>query len=86
MTNDILKDRQTTHGTYSDNANLHEFLMAVLTRTEKWHTLPNTVKYGLTCIMMKICRIVNGDSRFADHYDDIAGYAIKTKESVDGIN
>lgn len=84
--NDLLKDRQSTHGTYSDNANLHEFLMKILTQTEKWHTLPNTVKYGLTCIIMKICRIVNGNYKFNDHYDDISGYALKTKESVNDGN
>lgn len=77
-TEDILNEREKTHGDFEK--------VSVL-----WVNLVNDIRYdvreevgNLGCtkiaaiemILLKIARIVHGDPNFADHWDDIAGYAM----------
>lgn len=87
-TEDILNEREKTHGDFGDFAEL----WAKLNRAIREHTeeqdrpfpaiYPLRTRIHTTAICMilnKIARIICGDPNFADHWDDIAGYAMLGK-------
>lgn len=85
-TEDILNEREKTHGDFEQFAELWADLNRVIREhTEKYPRYalesnypPRTIKHTTSICMMlnKIARIVCGDPNFADHWDDIAGYAM----------
>jgi len=74
-TEDLLKERQTTHGHYSDHAKITQDLKDVMHLSFGWDCLTVTQKESLEMIVHKIGRILAGNPNHADHWDDIAGYA-----------
>jgi hypothetical protein len=76
-TNDTLEKRRTTHGEYAVTANAYDNMMKVISRAnEDRGRLPPELGTALSMIVMKIARIISGDCKHIDHWDDIAGYAI----------
>ena len=75
--------RGETHGNYRKNCNLAIELVKetehFLKDNEKFHMLretrQNQVLFTLRNIHHKITRIATGDPNFADHWQDIMGYA-----------
>jgi hypothetical protein len=87
-TEDILNEREKTHGDFGDFAELWaELNRAIREHTEKQDRpfpviYPPRTRVHTTAICMilnKIARIICGDPNFADHWDDIAGYAMLGK-------
>jgi hypothetical protein len=73
-TEDILAERQKTHGDFATHAHIAQALKdAAFIRGKD--TLSFTQREALEMILHKIARIVNGDPNHKDHWDDIAGYA-----------
>ena len=78
---DVLKDRQVTHGDYTDSARISQTLKRVISeelihRMERQQPpLTYIQKESLDMMMLKIGRIIAGESSFADHWIDISGYA-----------
>jgi hypothetical protein len=73
-TESLLADRQTTHGDFESNARISQALKAVI----HYYTQKDVVEVhreSLDMIALKISRILSGQSDFAEHWDDIAGYA-----------
>lgn len=78
----LTQDREKTHGDYTENAEVYQTIMATLQRY--WRGEPATAaqQFGLSMIAGKIARITTGDANFADHWQDIEGYAFKTRETL----
>ncbi len=75
-TKKLLNTRHETHGEYSAQAKTTQYLKAALKHgASNWNTLSSEQKEALEMICVKLGRIVNGDPNYADHWDDIAGYA-----------
>lgn len=74
-TEDLLAQRKTTHGEYSEHARCTQAIMVALQRERGWETLPDIVKESLHMFAHKMGRVVTGNWAVADHYADIAGYA-----------
>lgn len=74
-TNELLNERQTTHGDFSDNARNGQALREFLRGSPNWHQMPAVHREALDMIAGKVSRILSGQSQFADHWKDIAGYA-----------
>lgn len=66
----LLVEREKTHGSFKDNAELWEELC----KLGHFQALSSTQKLALSMIYLKIARIA-GQPLVKDHWDDIAGYA-----------
>lgn len=77
----LVAERHKTHGDWRDNATCAQDLKAVIRarlavrEAQGQAPLSPTQLESLEMICHKIGRIVAGDASFADHWDDIAGYA-----------
>lgn len=75
--NDILAEREKTHGSFEANARISSVLKDCL-RTAAMHndvTLREVHWEALDMICLKLSRILSGKKNEPDHWDDIAGYA-----------
>ena len=74
---DMLVERRSTHGHFTDHAACAQDLKATLRLHAARRSVPlsATQTEALEMILHKVGRIVAGDAGFADHWDDIAGYA-----------
>lgn len=73
--NQILDERQKTHGNFKMHAQTAQYLKATMRATEKWNELEWEQKEALEMIAHKIARILCGNADFQDHWTDISGYA-----------
>lgn len=77
----LVAERGVTHGAWSDNAGVAQELKAVIqkaARARRERGQPDLTpkqKESLEMICHKMGRIMAGDPDFADHWDDIGGYA-----------
>lgn len=81
-TDELLAERDKTHGNFSDQAcytqTLKDAFRAftnITTTDPSWSALSYEKRESLDMIAHKIGRILAGDPDFRDHWDDIAGYA-----------
>jgi len=86
MTSDIgelLDERRLTHGYFEHVADLSQGLKDTMSQWSlSWGTLEPHHKEALEMICLKMARIVNGNPNFADHWDDIAGYATLVSDGI----
>jgi len=71
----ILAQRGTTHGDFTDNARISQMLKDSLRNQHGWGNLNDVQREALDMISHKIGRALAGNPDFKDHWDDIAGYA-----------
>ena len=71
MIQEILNNRQKTHGEYSQVAETYAGLSLQIDAAG----LSPSSYLAISMIFQKISRIVNGDENFQDHWIDIIGYA-----------
>ena len=72
---DLLIERKKVHGDYSTKAEFTYRIFDVLQTEERYRELTADKKLALLMIIIKIGRIIYGDSNHNDHWRDIAGYA-----------
>lgn len=73
--NDVLAQREKTHGNYANHAAITQAIKYEMRRQPSWSILPEYQQEALEMIAHKIGRILAGDPDFKDHWIDIAGYA-----------
>lgn len=73
----LLNERGKTHGDFRDHADTTQRLKHVFTQgcQPTLHKLSVVQREAVDMILHKLGRIAAGDPNFADHWDDIAGYA-----------
>jgi hypothetical protein len=71
---DLITERKTTHGPYGLTATVAQEIKDIY-RTYGYSSLTSCQRESLDLIATKIARILVGDSKTRDHWDDIAGYA-----------
>lgn len=74
-TEQLLAERQSTHGEYSEHARATQSILRVLQAERRWPQLSDMQKESLHMLAHKMGRIVTGNPDIADHWDDIAGYS-----------
>ena len=79
----LLVERQRTHGSFEDHANMTQALKLGMKAGRNWDKLSTRHTESLEMIQHKIGRILGGDPMFKDHWDDIAGYAKLASEACD---
>ncbi len=77
--NDILAEREKTHGSYEDHARTYDALKSALSGNPN---LSLVMQDGLDHIASKLARVSSGDPFETDHWDDIAGYATLVSRSI----
>jgi hypothetical protein len=74
-TDELLRQRARTHGSFPVHAQCTQNLKEVLRSQENWGSLNAQQREALEMICHKMGRIMAGDATHADHWNDIAGYA-----------
>jgi len=74
-TNELLDERDKTHGSFIVNSRVSQGLKDVVRKEEGYKQLDLIHREALDHMFGKIGRIMAGQPEFDDHWDDIAGYA-----------
>ena len=83
MTEGLLTARGQTHGSFADNAQIAQRLRAFWRSSASWDRMPDVHKEALDMMATKFSRILSGQSRFADHWADVSGYAELARQVCD---
>ena len=73
--NKLLNEREKTHGKFSDGASVSQMLKQVARTAPNWDKMNESQRESFDMQASKWGRILTGDHNFADHWDDLAGYA-----------
>lgn len=79
-TEDLLNERNSTHGSFIDNSRISQELKAVLRTSPNWNKMHNIHREALEYMCGKIGRITSGQWDFDDSWEDCAGYALLPKK------
>jgi len=74
MIDQILADREQTHGSFREVAGYSQAIKNLLRSSRNWERLDVTQAQALEVIADKLARILCGDPSFLDHWQDGAGY------------
>lgn len=75
----LVQERKKQHGNWIDQSRLSHQLKETMRRSKNWSMLEHHQAEALDMIATKISRILTGDAGYADHWDDIGGYALLGK-------
>jgi len=82
---EILIQRQTTHGIFSDHAETAQKLKEVCMISQNWGCLTYDQREAIDMICHKLARILAGSHKHKDHWDDIAGYAMLISKDLKDV-
>jgi NTP pyrophosphatase (non-canonical NTP hydrolase) len=77
----FLPERQRTHGDFRDVSACAQQFKVFCRAFPSWSRMTDAQKEGAEMILHKVCRALSGDPHFKEHWDDIAGYAIRVAEN-----
>jgi hypothetical protein len=80
----ILDQRKKTHGDFNTHAVISQQIKSVMAQHGVHELDPNQIE-ALEMIAHKIARILNGDPTYADSWVDIAGYAKRVADRLEGV-
>lgn len=83
---EILKEREKTHGDFSEHAIITQAIKSCYKITDSYDRLSSPQREALDMIAHKIGRILAGNPYIKDHWDDIAGYATLVSERIEDDN
>lgn len=72
--NDVLNQRETTHGNFGDNARISQATKSLWRSEPGWNMLDDDMKEVLEMEALKIGRILSGNPNEPDHWLDNSGY------------
>jgi ubiquitin C-terminal hydrolase len=78
----ILVEREETHGDFEMKSIWIQEIMENLVGLYSWDDMEADKKEAIHMILVKLSRIIYGDSNHVDHWDDIAGYATLVSERL----
>ena len=74
ITDQILSDREQTHGAFREVAGYSQAIKTLLRSSRNWAKLDVAQAQALEVVADKIARILCGDPSYPDHWQDGAGY------------
>ena len=77
-----LDERHKTYGKFSDQAEIFTSLVSQCPGIN----LPSSHRLAIFMIILKISRLLNGNSSHADTWHDIAGYAKLIEDELNGVS
>ena len=85
-TENILMERQNTHGDYKEVAEMAQLFRKLMRKTVGWTDMNDAQREALDSMATKLGRIGSGNPHFRDHWDDLAGYATLASMNCDSNN
>lgn len=84
--NQLLAERERRYGSFQRHAQISQELKGVVTHHvhDLDRRLDEDMAEALSMICHKIARIINGDAKYVDNWDDIAGYATLVADRLRG--
>lgn len=76
----LLVTRESTHGSFADNAAVSQMLKRVLRSSAGWERLTDIEREAMDMICLKFSRILSGKSRERQHWEDVVGYGKLAEE------
>ena len=71
----LLEQRQSTHGSFCDNAYISQNIKRAMRSADGWGTLTDIEHEAMDMIALKFSRILSGKSLEKQHWEDVVGYA-----------
>jgi hypothetical protein len=88
-TEELLAERQKTHGSFAENARFSQAFKAIVEQAERERPekapFTPTMREALDMISTKFARILTGNAHEPDHWQDIAGYSMLVVQSLDEV-
>lgn len=81
---DTIKERGGTHGSYYEQSETADTIKQVFSVPDNHQHISHDMRESLDHIAVKISRILHGDPNHADHWRDIAGYAMLIVNRLEG--
>ena len=72
----MLEQRRNQHGDLIIQSGISQNMKDIMRDSWNWDNLQTDQKECLEMVVHKVARILAGDPNFADHWEDVAGYAI----------
>nr|WP_314468899.1 hypothetical protein [uncultured Campylobacter sp.] len=72
--NEILAEREKTHGDFKDHAKLSQNLKEVARSSKNWANLQDFQKEAIEMSLHKLARILSGNAKYIDSWRDMAAY------------
>ena len=82
----ILTERQNTHGDYKEVAEMAQLFRKLMRKTVGWTDMNDAQREALDSMATKFGRLGSGNPHFRDHWDDLAGYATLASMNCDSNN
>ena len=73
---DILNERENTHGDFRETARVAQALKRVIIHARQGRQLDSSAAEALDLIATKIARILCGNANEPDHWVDLSGYSM----------
>ncbi len=73
---DILNERENTHGDFRETARIAQALKRVIIHARQGRQLDAAAAEALDMIATKIARILSGNASEPDHWVDLSGYSM----------
>jgi hypothetical protein len=88
LTSDLLSERSSTHGPFAQTAACSDAIKQIFQNQQNWSNFSPVQREALCQIAMKLSRILCGDHRFVDHWQDVIGYCqlVLTQSAGDATN
>jgi hypothetical protein len=80
----LVAERATKHGDFTYQASITQDFKRIAHAAPRWPVMSDVQREGMEMILHKAARILAGDPYFADHWDDIGGYAKITRDRLNG--
>ena len=74
----ITSERVEQHGNLHEYSAIYQGCVDLIIKHPQYDALDPLIKTMITNVLSKICRIVNGNEMYDDHYIDIANYSLLT--------
>ena len=74
VTKALLTDRNSTHGSFEDNARISQGLKEWMRGSSGWSKLTDVEREAMDMIALKFSRVLSGKSLEKQHWEDIVGY------------
>jgi len=76
----LLNTRQTTHGSFEQNALISQSIKRIMRASGGWELLTDVERESMDMIALKFSRILSGRSLELQHWEDVVGYAKLAEE------
>lgn len=82
----LLTERQTTHGSFEQNAEFSQKMKFFMHSCPSWKHLTYVEREAMDMIALKFSRILSGKSLERQHWEDVVGYAKLALEQCEPVS